>query len=187
MMFERSEPGRAPPAAANTAHVVGDALALGDLKSERLRRLHAMWESRRGAKRWPSRTDLRPEDIGFILGSVTLVDVLRDPLRFRMRLVGSQIEDVGRRGDQGKMLDDIKPEYYAAFLRPQYSAAATAGEPLFHRITFLADTRPNLHPLTYERALLPLSADGAAVNMLMVASDWPRDIDGALRKFHAGS
>lgn len=165
--------------------VVGESLTLGTLASPRLKRLHAVWSEHCGARRWPTRGDLKPEAIAFILGTVVLVDVLRDPLRFRFRLVGSHIEEVGRRGDQGRMLDDIEPPYYAAFVRDGYTEAVTSGACLIDRITFHPATRPTLQPLTYERLVLPLSSDGAVIDMLLVASDWPREISNDLRKFHA--
>ena len=39
--------------------------------------------------------------------------------------------------------------------------------------------------IDYERAILPLSSDGAAIDMLMIASDWSDAITADLRRFHA--
>jgi len=36
-----------------------------------------------GERRFPARADIDPLDFGYVLGHVMLLDVLRDPLRFR--------------------------------------------------------------------------------------------------------
>lgn len=167
-----------------TTTAFGEALSPDTLASGRLRRLFAIWLERRGGRRWPRRADIRPEDIAFMLGTVNLVEVLRAPLRFRLRLVGSGIEDLGRRGDQGKMIDEIDPPDYAKLVHRHYAEVVESGEPGFHRITFTPLARPTRHPLSYERVALPLSADGAEIDMLLAASDWPKEISPDLRHYH---
>ncbi|MCW5773210.1 MAG: PAS domain-containing protein [Rhodospirillaceae bacterium] len=166
--------------------VLSDELTHDTVASERLRRLHSVWDGWRGERRWPSRADIRPEDIAFMLGTVHLIDVLRAPLRFRLRLVGSAIEELGRRGDQGKMIEEIDPPFYARMLQDHYSQAVEKRVPLFHRVTFVAESRPTRHPMSYERIILPLSADGQSINMLIAASDWSKDVTLDLRRFHHG-
>ena len=56
---------------------------------EALKRLYCYWTERRGAKRYPSRDDIDPLDLGYALGRVSLVDVLENPRRYRYRLVSA--------------------------------------------------------------------------------------------------
>src|SRR5688572_10789186 len=92
-------------------------LALGDIVSDRLQRLHRLWVARRGSRRWPAHADFSAEDLAFIEDTITLVDVLHEPLHFRMRRVGPSIEELRGPGDQGKLVDEIEPPVYGALLR----------------------------------------------------------------------
>src|SRR5215469_17698305 len=74
-----------------------------------LQRLYDYWDSRRGGRRYPARSDLDPVEFGFALGNVTLIDVLYEPLRFRFRLMGGlQAQRVGQ-DMTGKMVDELPP------------------------------------------------------------------------------
>src|SRR5215467_5972175 len=61
------------------------------IQSEMLRRLHDYWDAKRGDRLFPARRDLDPLEFGFALGHVVLVEVTRPPLRFRFRLVGTEV------------------------------------------------------------------------------------------------
>jgi len=103
---------------------------------------------------------------------------------FRIGLIGASIEELRGHGDQGRMVDDIEPPYYARLLIQHYTDAVSRGEPVFHLIQFIPGARPSRYPLAYERVILPLSDDGAALSMLLVGSDWSEAITGDLRRFH---
>ena len=159
-------------------------LALGDIVSDRLQRLHRLWVARRGNRRWPAHADFSAEDLAFIEDTITLVDVLHEPLHFRMRRVGPSIEELRGPGDQGKLVDEIEPPVYGALLRATYTEALNAAEPRFHLVQFLPGVRPARFPLAYERVILPLSNGGIAIDMLLVATDWSEAITADLRKYH---
>src|SRR5215469_5086608 len=53
--------------------------------------LHRYWDGKRGGRMMPSRRDLDPSEIVKLLPHIYMVDVLRDPLRFRYRLIGTAI------------------------------------------------------------------------------------------------
>ena len=160
-------------------------LTLADIVSDRLHRLYRLWGARRGKRRWPAFADFSDEDLAFAESTLSLVDVLRDPLRFRMRRIGPMIEDLRGPGDLGKFADELEPPVYGALLRATYTEALNAAEPCFHLVQFLPGVRPARFPLAYERAILPLSGDGAAIDMLMIATDWSEAITADLRRFHA--
>jgi PAS domain len=53
-----------------------------DLIDPLLQRLYDYWDEKRRARAMPSRADIDPLEMAFILGYVSLVDVLYAPLRF---------------------------------------------------------------------------------------------------------
>jgi hypothetical protein len=67
------------------------------IEDRRLAQLYDYWLSRKGSRRFPSRGDIDPLDFRYVLGHVMLVDVLRDPVRFRVRLAWQ------RHGAAGKL------------------------------------------------------------------------------------
>lgn len=160
-------------------------LALGDVVSDRLHRLHRLWAIRRANRRWPAYIEFSTDDIAFVENTLSLVDVLREPLRFRMRRIGPAVEELRGPGDLGKFADELEPPVYGALLRETYTEAVDAAEPCFHLVQFLPGVRPARFPLAYERAILPLSSNGAAIDMLMIATDWSEAITADLRRFHA--
>ena len=159
-------------------------LNLSDVVSDKLHRLHRLWIARRRNRRWPAFGDFSTEDLACTEDTMTLVDVLHDPLHFRMRRIGPSIEELRGPGDQGKLVDEIEPPIYGAVLRATYTEALNAAEPTFHLVQFLPGVRPARFPLAYERAILPLSNLGVAIDMLLVATDWSEAITADLRRYH---
>ncbi len=159
-------------------------LVLGDVVSDRLHRLHRLWIARRGGRRWPAYADFSPDDLAFVDNTLTLVDVLHEPLNFRMRRIGPSIEELRGPGDQGKLVDELQPPVYGALLRGTYTETVNAAEPCFHLVQFLPGVRPARFPLAYERVILPISNRGVAIDMLMIATDWSEAITADLRNFH---
>lgn len=160
-------------------------LDLGDIVSDRLHRLHRLWTAKRAGRRWPALADFTADDLAFVDSTLSLVDVIRAPLRFRMRRIGPAVEELRGPGDLGKFANEVEPPIYGAILRETYMEALEAAEPCFHLVQFLPGVRPARFPLAYERAILPLSSDGTAIDMLMIATDWSEAITADLRRFHA--
>lgn len=138
-----------------------------------LRRLFEHWERLRGDRPMPERSEIRPEDLAFILGRLMLVEVHRasgepEALTFRFRLVGTLIEDAGHRGLQGRWAHELQPDFYRCAVIEAYSGAATTGTPNFYRIRYeLKGER-----LRYERVTLPLAVGHGRADMLLVGTLW---------------
>jgi len=139
-----------------------------DITSERLVRLFDYWEGKRAGRPLPARAALDPVDFPYILPNLALADVLRDPLRFRFRVVGTEI--VRRDGTDltGKTTDDHPLAEYRTLLRDTYSAVVAGGEPAVFRRERLMDGKPRQYEVLY----LPLAGDGVTIDMLMVALDF---------------
>src|SRR3546814_11904526 len=54
-----------------------------------LREIYHYWSGKRGGRCYPTRADIRPEEIKRLLPFVLLLDVLDDGRHFRFRLVGT--------------------------------------------------------------------------------------------------
>jgi len=78
-----------------------------DLLDDRLTRLHQYWSAKRGDRPAPRRADIDPPlDIPDLLPILTLIEVLRDPLQFRLRLVGTGVVQALGRDGTGRFVDE---------------------------------------------------------------------------------
>lgn len=130
-----------------------------------LRRLLDDWQARRRGKKLPARGDFDPVDLKYLMGKLLLVDVLREPLRFRFRLIGTEL--VKRAGSDltGRMLDEHPDPEFREHVRQRFAITVATRQPQSSIETRLVlDGRLR----RYEALLLPLASDGEAVDMLMI-------------------
>jgi hypothetical protein len=137
-------------------------LAAG-IRDSRLARLYAYWHMRKGIRRFPARRDLDPVDLRYVLGHLLLIDVLRDPLRFRVRLHGSEITTRVRYDLTGKLLDELPDPDYRDYVVGRCQGLVKAAEPLVVRKDRSLDGRVQ----GYEALWLPFSEDGSEITMLL--------------------
>src|SRR4051794_32338479 len=96
-------------------HLIGirSGLAAGDLNtplppcSPLVQEAWNYWNLKRGDRRMPSRKDIDPVEIPRLLSSTALVDVLRDPLDFRFRLLGTAIDNISSRNMCGVRFSEL--------------------------------------------------------------------------------
>lgn len=111
----------------------------------------------------PRRADIRPEEITQDLPFICLVDVLRDPLAFRYRLVGTRVSAWSMRDYTGSTVNDAQygPKWkiifdaYCEIVERREPSAAELFAPWFRQ-----------EYRYYERLLAPLSEDGQTVNII---------------------
>ena len=130
-----------------------------------VRTLYAYWRMRCAGRLMPGRADIDPVEFRFHLPSVTLVDVVADARRFVYRLVGTQ-EVAGRGSDPtGRAVIDAfygeSPEAAVAC----YEYVVRTRRPFCFRDPY---TTPDGWREQEDTIYLPLSADGANVNMVLV-------------------
>ncbi len=128
-----------------------------------LRQLYAYWESRRQGREFPARRDLDPLEFRFALGHVVLIDVLRDPLRFRFRLHGSELSLRAGYDMTGKLVDELPNATNRRILLERCHALLD----LRHPTRIVDERRLGNRLFGYEAVWLPLAADGRAIDMLM--------------------
>ena len=81
--------------------------------------LYAYWAGLRHGPRLPSRCDIRPEDFKRLLPTISLIDVRRDPLDFRIRLAGTGLYGVYGREITGRSLEEVYNTAAAEYWRKE--------------------------------------------------------------------
>lgn len=126
--------------------------------------LYAYWAGLRRSGRLPGRGDIRPDDFKRLLPTVSLIDVRREPLDFRLRLAGTGLYGVYGREITGRTLGEV------------YNSTAT--DYWRRELTKIVDERRpavGVHSLAWRGAShvsilwlrLPLASNGKDVDMIM--------------------
>jgi hypothetical protein len=134
-----------------------------NIDDDRLKRLYQYWLDRKGDRRFPARRHLDPVTIRFVLGHVMLVDVLGPPLRFRVRLHGTEMARLAHYDLTGKFLDELPLVEYRDYVIRQCASLVENGVPLHVHHNRILDNRLR----TYEALWLPFSEDDRNVTMLL--------------------
>lgn len=130
-----------------------------------LARLYAYWEEKRGGRPFPARADIDPLDFSYVLGNVILVDVRHDPLRFRIRLYGSNLAQRMNFDMTGRDIDDHPSAEFRARVARDWQQTVKSRQVSHKMIDEWMDDRR----IRYESLRLPLSTDGRVIDMLLVA------------------
>lgn len=122
------------------------------------------WRQSAGDKAMPARADLDPAGLGSVLGHAFLIDVGRKPLTFRIRLIGTKIEETFGRYQAGRLIDDPAARYFESDNLADYASTVVHERP--HFTCGEAQSAAGM-PINFMRILLPLSSDGVAVDMIL--------------------
>ena len=135
--------------------------------SERIRRAYAYWLSKCDQRPMPSRADLDPTEIPDLLPHVTLVDVVPDARRFIYRLVGTAEVDARGRDPTGMSVAEAYFGPTPESAVDNYVRVRETRQPFFERADY---TTPNGRYVDEEALFLPLSSDGATVDIILVVA-----------------
>lgn len=126
--------------------------------------LHSYWMRKRNGAFAPSRSDIDPVEIPSLLPHVLLLDVIDGGARFRYRLAGTEIEErIGCRL-AGRYLDEVTEGDYSSYIHALFRRSLTERRPLYSECVYgLSDKLAHLT----KRIMLPLSADGRAIDMFL--------------------
>jgi len=126
--------------------------------------LFAYWASLRAAGRLPARRDLDPGQFKRHLPTVSLVDVLYEPLDFRMRLAGTGLHGVYGREITGRRIGEVYSGSAVDYWRSEL-------------VQVVEERRPSVgaHNLAWRGAShlsilwlrLPLASNGRDVDMIL--------------------
>jgi hypothetical protein len=135
-----------------------------EILSPILQRLYSDWDNWRGSRPFPTRQDFDPEDINYIIGRVNLVDVYYNPLRFRYRVFGTTLAQ--RLGIEmtGRFVDEYPAGEQREHVQRRYAQTIIVRQP-----TVVLHKRFSLDGWghSYESIVLPLSTDGASIDMML--------------------
>ena len=130
-----------------------------------LLRLLEMWTAKCGERRMPARADFDVLELKDWLGNLMLIDVLEDASEFRYRLYGSVLASYYGRDLTGKLTTVLPPEARDV-VRGEYAEVCASCRPFM--VTRKRSVRHSAHMVA--KLILPLSVDGATVDMILVAS-----------------
>lgn len=117
----------------------------------------------------PGRQHVDPVAIpAHLLPFVWLVDIQRQPLRFRYRLLGTEHVRVLGRDYTGQWIDEAHPDFAGSAAYTQFAAAAERAVGGYRRGNTLIILPKDYRSM--ERLLLPLARDGKTVDMLLAIS-----------------
>jgi hypothetical protein len=138
--------------------------------------IYDYWQDQRRGRRMPSRRDIDPIDLPRHLANLMLIDVEREPLRFRYRLVGTRVVDASAEDRTGAYFDAVHFFAVNPVVMTEYKQAVESGEPILSVEPFKNFINDTTYPV--ERLILPLSNDGETVDMLLVyfnfkTGPWP--------------
>jgi hypothetical protein len=165
----------------------------------RLRRLYDYWQDKCADRQFPDRADIDPLDFGYILGFVTMVDVIDIDLpvantppgkpasdmersaatyqqrRYYFRLDGSRLAEISGIDYTGRYLDELPWPDYVDFVRWTYDEVLRKKLPLGYRRQGNIDE----HTFDEETLIFPLGCGNGRVEKLMVAVI-PGEVDPAV-------
>jgi hypothetical protein len=135
------------------------------LNAPTLRRLYEDWKVRRHCP-IPRRADFDPAALSYILGSLSLIEVWRNPIRFRARVHGTRLAQHLGLEFTGKFLDEALPSKYLKLVTAHLTDVVEHARPSFG---WLVDQAVNPPTLENESLVLPLSRDGHCIDYLFSA------------------
>lgn len=125
--------------------------------------LVAYWQRIHPAEGLPGRQHFDPVDVPALLPHIWLMDVHRNPWRFRVRLVGTAIVAFSGRDSTGRWCDEAFPTFARSEAYTHIVACADRGIPSFCTAKLLVKDDHRLS----QRVHLPLAADGRQVDMIL--------------------
>ena len=131
----------------------------------------AYWQGLRRGRKLPARSDLDPTEIPAVLPGVILVEVLRDPLDFRHRLVGTDVDAIVHRNFRGLRFSEILHMRPGNPIFAQFMHVAETGRPMWAEVAYVG-ADPFVQRVRH--CLMPLGRDGETVDMVFTVVDIER-------------
>jgi len=137
-----------------------------EIQVPKLAMLYEYWDAKRRGRPYPSRNDIDPTEIAFVLGFIDLLEVEPgNPPVFRFRLCGTRTDEEDGFTMQGKTVDDYPLPKHREQARAAYLRVLATGEPDYEEILRGNEGRF----IRFARMVLPLSSDGKTIDMLCMA------------------
>lgn len=144
-------------------------LMLDEIGSPEFRFVHDLWTRKRGTRRAPARGDFDSAEMPQVLPRLLLIDVVRDPPDFRYRLAGTETFFIHGTELTGRSVLSIVPAKQGRLVWNDLCELTETWEPQHVQLEFVSQDG---HDRSYRVLRLPLSSDGAAVDMVLVIQDF---------------
>lgn len=142
------------------------------VRSPIIREAIAFWAVKSAAGR-PTLAAVRPQEMARLLPHILIVLVLRDPLDFRYRLIGSAVRERLSADRTGQLLSQIPGQGPGSALWRHLEAVVDAGRATRFAPPYVG---PHADFLMIENLVCPLGPEGAAVEAILIFVDFvPRD------------
>jgi hypothetical protein len=164
-MFKRKAPSPPKTAAKST---LGERVEIGAIRDPLLIQAFSVWSELKGEGRFPAREAMTPRAMAPFLRNIVVVRVVENGKEYEFRIVGDAIVQVQGESFQGMTLAEIDAKLpgYGTTLRPIYDKVVADGEPRAYRGH--VPNSPLKRAFSHESLLLPLGADGSAVDHILV-------------------
>jgi hypothetical protein len=137
--------------------------------SAKVRRLHAWWLAKRGARPLPDRSDLEPAELRSLLPNLLIAECESNPFRIRYRLIGTVVVEVSGFDFTGRYLDElIAPDLDEPWLE-HYRICRDTQRPVFGTVTVPTTLGTNF---TYEFGIFPMTKSGTEVAQFLAIEDY---------------
>lgn len=126
--------------------------------------LFAYWASLRGSGRLPGRRDIDPGKFKRHLPTISLIDVIPEPLDFRMRLAGTALYGVYGREITGRMVSEVYAGSAVDYWRSELAQVVKERRPSVgaHNLAWRGASHLSILWLR-----LPLATNGRDVDMIL--------------------
>jgi hypothetical protein len=126
--------------------------------------LYRYWSEKKDKRSFPARGDLDPLEFSYALGFVSLVDCVPRSVRFKYRLVSTNLTNRLGYDMTGKWADEIPDNYARDYVKDFYATVLHVRTPIYEKSERIFHNQVWKH----EALALPLSDDNDNINMLLV-------------------
>ena len=127
------------------------------------------WQRQHRGALPPRRADIDPVDIPALLPHVVLLDVLRDPLDFHYRLIGSRVRYHLNANLHRQRMSQLAHQKSPSHLWTKCLEATETCRPVLSNTPYIG---PHRDFLRVEDLILPLMDDSGQVSMLLIFIDF---------------
>lgn len=145
--------------------------ALTDISSPKLRQGLDYWNGKRGDRAMPSRADLDPTEMIAFLPHVILLDVLREPVDFRWRLIGTVVEEHMSTPYTGRRFSEFAGQRAPSRIWVNSERVMRERRPVRSDIPYIG---PKSDFTTIEDIMMPLASDGENVDVIFIVVEYVR-------------
>jgi len=136
---------------------------------ESIREIHDYWLSIHPAEGLPARDHMDPLDVPSLLPKLWMANVERNPVRFRYRLIGSDVVQILGEDLTGQYFDECFENFDGSVPQTTLVDTCEQGCPAWRRGPAVL-IRKDYKFKQMERIFLPFANDGATVDLLLALS-----------------